>query len=85
MDPEEVAPFYRALKLFDDLLYQHSILYKLKPGELICFHNYRVLHGRTGFQILSDGVRHLVNGFMDWDELYSRRRVLQAKVEKGEY
>ena len=47
---------------------------------MICFHNFRVLHGRTGFEVLADGVRHLRNGFLDWDVLYSRRRVVQAKL-----
>ena len=46
-------------------------------GEIICFHNYRVLHGRDGYKSQPDCERHLEGGFLDWDELHSRRRVIQ--------
>ena len=49
-------------------------------GEAMCFHNFRVLHGRDGFEVLSDGERHLEGGYIDWDELHSRRRVLQREL-----
>ncbi len=49
------------------------------PGEAVCFHNYRVLHARSGFR-LEDGDRHLEGAYIDWDELYSRRRVLQEEL-----
>jgi len=77
---EDVAPFYRALKLFNSILYDNHIRIKLGPGDIICFHNYRVLHGRTGFEVLGDGERHLEGGYIDWDEMFSRRRVLQRKL-----
>jgi hypothetical protein len=31
-------------------------VYRLKPGEAICFNNRRILHGRKGFEL--NGVRH---------------------------
>ena len=30
---EQVKPWYRAIKLFDDLLYEHAVTVKLQPGE----------------------------------------------------
>ena len=32
--------------------------YRLKPGEIACFNNRRVLHGRTAFNS-HNGLRHL--------------------------
>ena len=48
----------------------------LLPGEIACFHNYRVLHGRQAFQVLQEGERHLEGGFLDWDDVHSRRRMI---------
>ena len=48
-------------------------------GEAICFHNYRVLHGRDSYEATAGGERHLEGGYIDWDELSSRRRVLQQE------
>ena len=47
------------------------------PGDMVCLHNYRVLHGRTGFT-LSPGspTRHLEGCYLDWDDVHSRRRLL---------
>ena len=49
-------------------------------GEIVCFHNYRVLHGRHGYQMQEGGERELRGGYIDWDELHSLRRVMQAKL-----
>jgi len=79
---DKVYAYYRALKAYDELLYhpRNKVQFKLKPGEVICFHNYRVLHGRLGYEMVEGGERHLNGGFIDWDEMHSRRRVLQEKL-----
>lgn len=78
---EKVRPFYEALRAFYDLLYdpKNIIQLKLKPGEIICFHNKRVLHARTGFTV-SSGDRHLEGAYVDWDDTLSRRRILEEKL-----
>ena len=48
-------------------------------GDIACFHNYRVLHSRKGFTGTGEIQRHLEGGYIDWDELASRRRVLQLE------
>lgn len=45
-------------------------------GEVLIFDNWRLLHGREGFDP-SKGHRHLEGCYIDWDEVYSRIRVLR--------
>ena len=46
----------------------------------MCFHNYRVVHGRERYRI-SEGEERLLEGsYVDWDEMWSKRRVLEAKL-----
>ena len=50
-------------------------------GEIVVFHNYRVLHGRQGYSVTGSGERHLEGGYIDWDELRSKRRVLEEEID----
>ena len=65
------------------LLVYIVVVYLLYAGDIICFHNYRVLHGRQGYQISGDQQRLLVGGYIDWDELRSRRRLLKKTLTKN--
>ena len=49
-------------------------------GEIVTFHNSRVLHGRSAFTVTKVGSRHLEGAYIDWDEAYSRMRVLREKL-----
>ncbi|XP_019631942.1 PREDICTED: gamma-butyrobetaine dioxygenase-like [Branchiostoma belcheri] len=66
---ERVQPFYRAMRAWDDILYHpdNCILMKLNAGEMVVFDNWRLVHGRRGFQ----GGRHVQTAYMDWDEVRS--------------
>ncbi|XP_004941389.2 gamma-butyrobetaine dioxygenase isoform X1 [Gallus gallus] len=79
---EEVRPFYAALKEFSDLLNstEHKFTYKLKPGDIVTFDNWRVLHGRKSYQSGSEVTRHLEGAYADWDVVMSRLRVLRKRV-----
>ncbi|XP_035184232.1 gamma-butyrobetaine dioxygenase [Oxyura jamaicensis] len=79
---EKVRPFYAALKEFDDLLNsrEHKFTYKLKPGDVVTFDNWRVLHGRQSFQVGSEMTRHLEGAYADWDVVMSRLRLLRKRV-----
>ncbi|XP_071957923.1 gamma-butyrobetaine dioxygenase-like [Antedon mediterranea] len=76
---EEVAEFYRALKIFSDILYDPENMYKrrLLEGEIFTVSNIRLLHGRDDFVVSEDKARHIESGYLDWDEIDSRLRVLQ--------
>jgi len=84
---DDTISFYRAMRLWDDLLFHENnhIKFKLAEGEIICFHNFRVLHGRTGYKTITEGERILQGGYLDWDELMSRRRLLQNKLGYQKY
>ena len=47
---------------------------------MLCVDNIRVLHGRVGFQMTEDCERHLEGGYIDWDEMQSRLRVLSNEL-----
>uniref|UniRef100_A0A803XWL5 Gamma-butyrobetaine hydroxylase 1 n=1 Tax=Meleagris gallopavo TaxID=9103 RepID=A0A803XWL5_MELGA len=79
---EEVRPFYAALKEFNDLLNstEHKFTFKLKPGDIVTFDNWRVLHGRSSYQSGSEVTRHLEGAYADWDVVMSRLRLLRKRV-----
>lgn len=82
--PEETVTWYKAYLIFWDLLNdpKNYITNKLQDGEMIVLDNYRVLHGRTAYQE-SEGERHIVSGYWDWDTVKSRRRVLRAALSNS--
>ncbi|XP_015670875.1 gamma-butyrobetaine dioxygenase [Protobothrops mucrosquamatus] len=79
---EKVKPFYAALKDYVDLLnstdYKYS--YKMKPGDIVVFDNWRLLHGRQSYQAGAEISRHLEGAYADWDVIMSRLRILQKNV-----
>ncbi|NXL92114.1 BODG dioxygenase, partial [Alectura lathami] len=79
---EKVQPFYAALKAFNDLLNstEHKFTYKLNPGDIVTFDNWRVLHGRQSYQSGSEVTRHLEGAYADWDVVMSRLRLLRKRV-----
>ncbi|XP_015487074.1 gamma-butyrobetaine dioxygenase isoform X1 [Parus major] len=79
---EKVRSFYAALKEFNDLLNsaEHKFTYKLKPGDIVTFDNWRVLHGRQSYPWCSEVTRHLEGAYADWDVVMSRLRLLRKKV-----
>ncbi|XP_078693324.1 gamma-butyrobetaine dioxygenase-like isoform X2 [Branchiostoma floridae x Branchiostoma belcheri] len=78
---DQVQPFFDALKAFDTIMYlpRNCLRFKMAAGEMIVFDNTRTLHGRSAYSL--DDIRHLQGGYFDWDEIYSRMRVL--KIDLG--
>ncbi|XP_065539446.1 gamma-butyrobetaine dioxygenase isoform X2 [Lathamus discolor] len=81
---ERVRPFYAALKEFNDLLNSAELKFthKLKPGDILTFDNWRVLHGRQSYPSGSEVTRHLEGAYADWDVVMSRLRLLRKRVLK---
>ena len=79
--PTEVVPqLYRAWRRFGGLLREPEMRMNLRlgPGEMVGFHNRRVLHGRRAFNPAT-GRRLLRGCYVDWDEVNSRIRVLSRQ------
>ena len=61
------------LKLFFIHLFYSS-------GDIITFDNRRVIHARSSYVVTESDNRHLEGGYLDWDEVRSRIRVLRQKI-----
>lgn len=77
---ETVEPWYRASAIFVQLLHEGAVHFKTKPGDILTFDNTRLAHGRTGYTDLEGNTRHLVGAYLDWDEIFSRLRVLSTEA-----
>ncbi|KAK4306755.1 hypothetical protein Pmani_021442 [Petrolisthes manimaculis] len=78
--PESVKNFYWAFKIFNEILYDNSLNFKMDSGDIMTLDNVRCLHGREGYEALSE--RHIESSYLDWDEARCRRRRLQEKLHK---
>jgi gamma-butyrobetaine dioxygenase len=76
--PEDMDKFYKAHHKFGKLLHDKKFMveFKLKEGDIFCFNNRRVLHGRTEYNPNS-GHRHLQGYYLDRDEIISRLHYLK--------
>ncbi len=73
IDPKKMKKFYDAYQLFASLLHDNKfkINFRLESGDIFCFNNRRVLHGRTEFDPNS-GNRHLQGYYVERDEIIAR-------------
>nr|XP_054762354.1 gamma-butyrobetaine dioxygenase-like [Lytechinus pictus] len=84
---EEITEGYRAMKTFHRAMYdkRNCIYYKMEKGDMVIFDNRRVLHGRLGFEVhVKEGEeskkRHLEGGYLDWDGIKSKMRLLHEEI-----
>ena len=75
--PDDMEKFYKAHHRFAKILHsdEFNIRFKLKAGDIFCFNNRRVLHGRTEYDPNS-GHRHLQGYYIDRDEIIARLNYL---------
>ena len=73
VDSNKMKKFYEAYYLFAKLLHskKFKIDFRLESGDIFCFNNRRVLHGRTAFDPNS-GNRHLQGYYVERDEILAR-------------
>ena len=73
VNPKQMKKFYEAYQYFASLLQNNKfkIDFRLKAGDIFCFNNRRVLHGRTEFDPNS-GNRHLQGYYVERDEIIAR-------------
>lgn len=75
MPKKDIPGAYQALRRFQQLAAsdQFELRFTLQPGQVLCFDNHRILHGRDAFSM--QGVRHLQGIYIDRDEIDCRTRV----------
>ncbi len=80
--PEDSRAFYAAYRAFAALARDPALeaVLRMAPGEVACFDNRRVMHGRAAFDPQS-GPRHLQGCYLEREEVYSRIRTLRRQVE----
>ncbi|XP_026471739.1 gamma-butyrobetaine dioxygenase-like [Ctenocephalides felis] len=76
---ENVTEWYEAMHMFLQLVREQTVTIKTKPGDILTIDNLRLVHGRTGYTDSKANTRFLIGAYVDWDEIYSRIRVLQTK------
>ena len=73
IEPTKMKKFYDAYQYFASLLHniKFKIDFRLEAGDIFCFNNRRILHGRTEFDPNS-GNRHLQGYYIERDDIISR-------------
>jgi len=59
---------------------KYRIEFKLEPKDLIMMDNYRLLHGRTAYEI-NEGNRFLQGCYIDYDSTEGKLKHLKRKFE----
>ena len=76
MPDADVGEAYAALRRFHALADdpRFELIFRLGPGDIMCFDNRRVMHGRKAFS--GSGQRHLQGVYIDRDEILSKARAV---------
>ena len=79
MPDEDVDAAYKALRRFHQLADdpRFELRFRLSAGDIMCFDNRRILHGRDAFT--GEGFRHLQGIYIDRDEILSTARALNRE------
>ena len=80
MDKEKLDLFYSARKKISELYNSdnYRIEFKLQPGDLLMMDNYRLLHGRTNYDV-NEGNRFLQGCYIDYDSTEGKLKYLKRK------
>ncbi|TIM96865.1 MAG: trimethyllysine dioxygenase [Mesorhizobium sp.] len=70
----EMSQLYDALRVFDGLIknISNQFVFGLRPGDMVIFDNWRLLHGRKEYK----GSRHVVGCYLNREDFESRMRML---------
>jgi gamma-butyrobetaine dioxygenase len=81
IEPRAAADFYRAYRVFAELLREpsHQLKFALRSGDLVVFDNQRILHGRSAFSSARHA-RHLRGCYLTRDSVYSETALLRRRL-----
>lgn len=73
----QMSRLYDALAVFDLLIQDRAnqFIFGQRPGDMVIFDNWRLLHGRMAFE----GQRHMVGSYLNREDYESRIRMLGAR------
>ncbi len=82
MPEADIPAAYAALGLFHRMAAdpKFELRFRLEPGDVLCFDNRRILHGRDAFT--GSGLRHLQGIYIDRDEILSTARALNRAASR---
>jgi gamma-butyrobetaine dioxygenase len=80
LDKEKLDLYYKARKKLSEMYNseKYRIEFKLAPKDLIMMDNYRLLHGRTSYEV-KEGNRFLQGCYIDYDSTEGKLRHLKRK------
>ena len=82
LDKDQLDFYYKARKKLSEMYNskKYRIEFKLEPKDLIMMDNYRLLHGRTAYEI-NEGNRFLQGCYIDYDSTEGKLKHLIRKFE----
>jgi len=82
LDKDQLDFYYKARKKLSEMYNskKYRIEFKLEPKDLIMMDNYRLLHGRTAYEI-NEGNRFLQGCYIDYDSTEGKLKHLKRKFE----
>ena len=80
LDKEKLDQYYKARKRLSEMYNskKYRIEFKLAPKDLMMMDNYRLLHGRTSYEV-KEGNRFLQGCYIDYDSTEGKLRHLKRK------
>ena len=80
LDKEKLDLYYKARKKLSEMYNseKYRIEFKLAPKDLMMMDNYRLLHGRTSYEV-KEGNRFLQGCYIDYDSTEGKLRHLKRK------
>ena len=83
VNPETAEKYYRGYVEFAKLVETSpfKIEFKLKPGDVLCFNNRRMLHAKSAVKRKENGRRHLRGCYVNIDEFKSKLELLALKFD----
>ena len=79
---EGIMDIYKAYYALTKHINSEVMEYKMSPGDIVCFNNKRVMHGRRSFDARTT-TRWLEGMYMDADEVRSKYRTTRDNVLKN--
>ncbi|MCZ4283067.1 trimethyllysine dioxygenase [Kiloniella laminariae] len=75
LEDDQQDDFYRGLRLFNELINDRcfQLRFGLRPGTVVLFDNWRVMHARDAYQ----GHRRLCGAYLNKEDFLSKLRVLR--------